>query len=41
LAKRKLTLSVGEELLREAKVLQANEGRSLSSVIEEPLERPS
>jgi hypothetical protein len=38
LAKRKPTLSVGEELLREAKVLQADEGGSLSGVVEEPLE---
>ncbi len=36
--KKKLTLSIDEDLLREARVVLAGEGRSLSGVIEEFLE---
>jgi hypothetical protein len=37
-AKRKLTLSVGEDLLDEVKRIAAIEGRSLSSIVEEYFE---
>jgi len=35
--RRKITLSIDEELLREARAILAREGKSLSSVVEEAL----
>ena len=35
--KGKVTLSIDEELLREARAMQAREGKSLSSIVEEAL----
>ena len=35
--KRKITLSIDEEFLREARAMLAREGKSLSSVVEETL----
>ncbi len=38
MAKRKLTLSVNEELLEEVKLFAQSSGRSLSSIVEEYFE---
>jgi len=38
MGKKKLTLSVSEDLLREVKLLASGEGRSLSSIVEEYFE---